>query len=177
MKLRGLSKFWLSYKGLVFSMYFKLHHVSVLSCTWRMFLWHIHWGVAVADLGSFKVSIETPFWKCVCPKLINDCCVGDKITTVCAHSGFSTGKALYFLCAHENAMKTLKSMLWPFFWSSTYNISGTENPVVSIIIKFNCVVYTSCLVTTLLIPLGLWSLNMTSVDYYRFVLLFPKIKA
>jgi len=45
----------------------KLH---IFSQHWLANLIECQCVLTVADLGDFKVSTETPFWKCACPKLI-----------------------------------------------------------------------------------------------------------
>jgi len=44
-----------------------------------------------------RVNFKISFKMCTCPQLIIDHRVGEKVKTVYAHFGFSTGKALYFL--------------------------------------------------------------------------------
>jgi len=61
--------------------------------------------------------------QCACPKLINNCHVGDKLTPLVDISAFVLVYSLIILC--ENAMKASGD----FFWSSVYNISEIGNPL------------------------------------------------
>jgi len=59
-------------------------------------------------------------------KIVHNHCVSDKISTICAYLDISTGEKSYFSVKVLSCCSTAGCDL---FWSSSYNMGGTGNPL------------------------------------------------